>query len=231
MEEEKLFNRRKYLLQLSLLGGNSVERSIYMLATIFHVPDADQLTGDDIEYLRNYMLRCKNNYRVNLDGVFFDSTPFTELVSYNGISSDKYLLFMKRMTGCDAFDLIGFDYYSHFEGFVQPCEIERIKNCVREAWNNVYAPIKKGDFVRSINASDPVCMYRVSAVKNDPLNASRTLIESDLCIFDDGVTLFGDGIHQVSPKEFPISTLARVPFKDAESKLKSIWNLIYNNNE
>lgn len=64
-----------------------------------------------------------------------------------------------------------------------------------------------------------------------PLNTSRTLIESDLRIFGDGIPLFGDGIYQVSPKEFPISTLARVPFKDAESKLKSIGNLIYNSNE
>lgn len=204
-----------------------MERSIYMLATIFHVPDADQLTGDDIEYLRNYMLRCKNNYRVNLDGVFFDSTPFTELASYNGNLSDKYLLFMKRMTGCDAFDLIGFDYYSHFEGFVQPHEIERIKNCVREAWNNVYAPIKKGDFVKSINGQYPDCVYRVAAIKNDPFNETRLLIEADLCIYDDGLTLFGDGKYQLPRKELPVDILVKVTREYAEAKLKSLWDIIY----
>lgn len=227
MKEEKVLRSGKDLLLSALTRNVPLDSAKYVLSTIFRIPIIDKMRIKDVQYLREYMLECPGSYRVDIGGVFFERTPFTDDV----YSPDDYLYLMQGATGCDAHSLINFDFLAHFGGFVQPCEIERIEKRVIHAWNRAYRCIKVGDFVRSINASDPICMYRVSAIKNDPFNASRTLIESDLCIFDDGITLFGDGIYQVSPKEFPISTLARVSFKDAESKLKSIWNLIYNNNE
>lgn len=227
MKKEKVLRSGKDLLISALTRNVPLDSAKYVLSTIFRIPIIDKMRIKDVQYLREYMLECPDSYRVGIGGVFFERTPFTDGV----YSPDDYLCLMQGATGCDAHSLINFDFLAHFGGFVQPCEIERIKRRVKHSWISEYQCIKVGDFVRSINASAPDCMYRVSAIKNDPFNASRTLIESDLCIFDDGIILFGDGICQVPPKEFPIITLARVPLKDAESKLKSIWNLIYNNNE
>lgn len=223
MKEEKVLRSGKDLLLSALTRNVPLDSVKYVLSTIFRIPIIDKMRIKDVQYLREYMLECPGSYRVDIGGVFFERTPFTDDV----YSLDDYLYLMQGATGCDAHSLINFDFLAHFGGFVQPCEIERIKNRVREAWNDVYAPIKVGDFVRSCIGQYPDCLYRVAAVKNDPFNDTRLLIEADLCIYDDGLTLFGNGKRQLSRKELPVDTLVKVPLKDAEAKLKSLWDLIY----
>ena len=223
MKEEKVLRSGKDLLISALTRNVPLDSAKYVLSTIFRIPIIDKMRIKDVQYLREYVLECPGSYRVDIGGVFFERTPFTDDV----YSPDDYLYLMQGVTGCDAHSLINFDFLAHFGGFVQPCEIERIKRRVKHAWTSEYQCIKVGDFVRSINASAPDCMYRVSAIKNDPFNATRLLIEADLCIYDDGLTLFGDGKYQLPRKELPVDILVKVTGEYAEAKLKSLWDIIY----
>lgn len=225
MKEEKVLRSGKDLLLSALTRNVPLDSVKYVLSTIFRIPIIDKMRIKDVQYLRDYMLECPGSYRVDIGGVFFERTPFTDDV----YSPDDYLYLMQGATGCNAHSLINFDFLAHFGGFVQPCEIERIKNRVIRAWKHAFATIKVGDFVRANRADyNPDCVYRVAAIKRSP-NIDRLLfIEADLCIYDDGITLFGNGNSQLPRKEVPLDILVKDPREDAEVKLKSIWNLIWN---
>ena len=163
-EEEKVLRSGKDLLLSALTRNVPLDSVKYVLSTIFRIPIIDKMRIKDVQYLRDYMLECPGSYRVDIGGVFFERTPFTDDV----YSPDDYLYLMQDVTGCDARSLINFDFLAHFGGFVQPSEIERIKTRVIGAWKHAFAIIKVGDFVRATRADyNPDCVYRVSAINNN----------------------------------------------------------------